>query len=325
MARTPRTRSETPQSYEPLRGSERRARAGARRTRPADPAEKIDVTICVRRRPDAPQLPDQEYWARTPPGPRRFLARSDFVSTYGAAQADLEQVAAFARANGLTVVRTDSAQRVVLVSGTVAEMNAAFHVDLGQYESAAETYRGREGPVYVPKNLASVIEGVFGLDNRRMARRSSNGFTPVASITPVQVAQDYNFPAGDAANQTIGVFEFSDPNPVIGDSGYAHSDVTAYFTTSLGIGPGFTAPALTDITVNGPGNVLGGGGETEILIDICVAGAAQKAAINVYFATFDENGWVLSIKEAVHPTQGETQPSVVSICWQWGEFGASGI
>jgi hypothetical protein len=320
MARATRTtQRRVPKGFEPLQGSERHIRAGSRRARPAQPNEKLDVTICVRRRADTPKLPDQAFWVNTPPGRRKFLSRSDFAAAYGAASADLGRVAEFARAQGLAVVRTDLAQRVVLVSGTVAQMNAAFHVKLGQYESDTESYRGREGPIYIPTALAGIIEGIFGLDNRRMARRSSNGFSPVAAITPVQVAQDYGFPSGTASGQTLGVLEFSDDT--LGTSGYAPSDVNDYFTTHLGIGPGLSAPQLKDVVANGPGNKPGGGGDTEILMDVCVAGAvAQQASINVYFSTLDENGWVLSIKEVVHPTQGETQPSVLSICWQFPEF-----
>jgi len=232
-------------------------------------------------------------------------------------------VADFARASGLTVVSTNAAQRVVLISGTVAQMNQAFFVDLGQYESETEKYRGREGPIYLPDELVPVVEGVFGLDNRRMARRASNGFNPASSITPLQVAHDYKFPAGNAPSQTIGVFEFSDP--VIGNCGYVPGDVTDYFTTNLGIGPGLPVPPLKDVKVNGPGNSPGTSNDIEVLLDICVAGAvAPKARVNVYFATWDENGWVLSIKEAIHPTQGETKPSVVSISWDMAEYESGG-
>ena len=329
MARARRTTgsstgSAIPENYHPLKGSERRVRSGARRTRAADPNEKIDVTICVRRRPDAPPLPDQDFWTKTPPGRRKFLARSDFASGYGAAQADLDKVAGFARANGLTVARTDAAQRIVVVSGTVAQMNQTFHVDLGQYQSDKENYRGREGPIYLPSDLADVVEGVFGLDNRRMAQRASNGFNAASSLTPIQVAKYYDFPSGNASGQTIGVLEFSDST--IGTCGYSSGDVGDYFTTSNGIGPGLTAPALKDVTVSGSGNVLSGTlADIEVVLDICVAAAvAQQAAVNVYFTSFDENGWVLAIKEVIHPTKGEKTPSVLSISWDAPELDPSG-
>jgi kumamolisin len=56
------------------------------------------------------------------------------------------------------------------VSGTVAQAAGAFAVDLGRYESPEESYRGREGPIYLPNDVADVVHGIFGLDNRRMAR-----------------------------------------------------------------------------------------------------------------------------------------------------------
>ena len=93
----------------------------------------------------------------------------------------MEAVTRFARANGLEVEETDLAQRIVLVSGTIAQVNQAFGVELGHYETPAGHYRGREGYISVPGELADVIEGVFGLDNRQVARRAGGG----GVITPV--------------------------------------------------------------------------------------------------------------------------------------------
>jgi subtilase family serine protease len=75
----------------------------------------------------------------------------------------------FAEAAGLKIVETDAARRLVQVSGTVAQLSKAFSVELALYRSAKESYRGREGAIHLPN--ADVVEGVFGLDNRRMARR----------------------------------------------------------------------------------------------------------------------------------------------------------
>jgi Pro-kumamolisin, activation domain len=316
--------TEPPANYRRLEGSERKPRVGTRRVRAARANETLSVTICVRRHPDAPRLPDQDYWRRNPPGRRRYLTEDDFRTTFAAADADLARVEEFARSNELTVERTDAAQRIVVVSGTVAKMNRAFQVDLGQYESDDEHYRGREGFVYLPEDLLELVEGVFGLDNRRMAKRAL-GFDANTSLTPIQVAQDYNFPATRAADQTIGVLEFGDS--VVGPVGYTASDIDEYFTTAKGIGPGLQTPALKDVGVNGATNSPSPGVESDIenTIDICVAGAvAQGAAINVYFTTWDENGWIQVLKEVVHPTQGETQPAVLSISWDSPEFESSG-
>jgi kumamolisin len=122
---------ELPDGYQHLDGSERHAASNARLVGPADPAEVLSVTIHLRRRPGAPELPDQQYWADTPPDERTYLSRADFAGTYGASPDDVDSVSAFAREHGLEVQETDLAQRIIRVSGTTAQVNQAFGVELG--------------------------------------------------------------------------------------------------------------------------------------------------------------------------------------------------
>lgn len=341
-----------PNDYHRLENSFRQPSAGSKRLGPVDPNEVIPITITVRRRPGSPALPDQEYWASTPPGERKYLSTEEFAERHGADAEDLELVANFVREHGLTVVETNPSQRTVIASGTAAKLNEAFAVDLGRYEADAiverprrpsggpkkeaeaekkeekpekTVYMGYEGHAHIPEQLASVVEAVFGLDRRRLARRAITPFPAISPLTPPQVAGLYDFPAPPPHihKETIGLLEFSDP--IIGTCGYYPSDVTAYFTTPLGIGPGYTPPILTDIGVNGASNTPGGPADIEVALDIQVAGAAaQGAHINVYFTTWDENGWILAIKRAVHPKPGERRPSVLSISWAWSEFDTAG-
>ena len=167
-----------PRNYVRLDGSERKPSQGARLLGPADEHETFMVTILVRRRPDGPPLPDYDYFLRTHPARRRRLSSDEFADKYGAAPDDLKKVSDFAAARGLTVLETHPARRTVVVSGTVTQMNHAFGVSLGRYEHEVvrrrgarphtETYRGRDGFIHIPADLAQVIVGVFGLDNRRI-------------------------------------------------------------------------------------------------------------------------------------------------------------
>jgi hypothetical protein len=158
-----------PADYRPLEASERTLRAGAKRTGPANPDEILTVSVRVRRRSDAPALPDPAFATATPRRGKPHLSREEFAARYGASEDDLAAIAAFAAANGLSVVESSIARRTIVLKGTVAQMNAAFAVDLGTYESVDEKYRGREGPLYLPTAIADIVEGVFGLDNRKMA------------------------------------------------------------------------------------------------------------------------------------------------------------
>ncbi len=304
-------------TFQALDASQRHVRAGAKRIAAADPNETLSVTIRLRRKPGSPSLPAQKRQGDTTHD-RVILSRAEFAATYGAAAGDIEQVIAFANANGLSVMETSAARRTLVLKGTVAQMNSAFHVDLGRYQSASETYRGREGLVYLPPQLQGVVVGVFGLDNRRMARRAAavrpDLWTGTATpLTPQQVAMLYQFPSPlDAAGQTIGLLEFG--------GGFYQSDVDEYFKNGV-------APAsVIDVPVNGATNNPGNAqhpndADVEVALDIDVAGSvAQGATIAVYFSTFDENGWVQAVTTAVLPEPGQPTPSVISISWGWPEL-----
>ena len=321
-----------PQNYIKVGGSERSPRKGATLIGPADPNESVSLSIRVRRRPGSPPIPDMEHWSKTQPGQRKFISREDFASQYGAAQEDLDKVAGFATANGLMVGTASIPRRTVEVTGTVAQVSKAFAVQLGLYKSATETYRGREGAVHIPADLDGIVEGIFGLDNRRMARRHGTVDTIPAtirgnaqgtaqggvSLNPIQVAGLYDFPKmPKAATQTIALLEFSDN--ISGLCGYLPSDITAYFTTNLGIGPGPIPPVLTSVVVDGAANSPGGPNCGEVALDIAVAGAvAQGAKIAVYFAPFTEKGWVDILSTVLHDTTNA--PTVLSISWAWTEL-----
>ncbi len=216
--------TEVPDGYARLKGSERSRRSGAEPAGPAEPDELVTVTICLRRRPDGPPVPSFDDYALGAARRRGRLAPDVFAASYGADPGELERVAAFARGAGLTVLETHGARRTVRVRGTAAQMQRAFAVTLQRYRrtgpvlgesrrsrggrGGVEEYRGREGFIYVPAALAEVIVGVFGLDNRRVTRRSVTGDPPVVgTVTVPEVAAAYNFPAPGAGvgEQTIGI------------------------------------------------------------------------------------------------------------------------
>src|SRR5947209_17150891 len=110
-----------PSHYRALDKSHRQPRAGARIVGPADAKELITVTVRVRRRPDAPALPDLSNLAATPHGEKRYLSREDFAAHFGAAQEDLDKVSAFASENGLEVVESSIPRRTIALRGTMEQ------------------------------------------------------------------------------------------------------------------------------------------------------------------------------------------------------------
>src|SRR5580658_1085961 len=145
-----------------LSGSERTLPADATLVGPTDPNELVDVSIVVKQRREL-KLDHLQG---------KILSHDEFASAYGADPENIERVRAFAIANNLTVVEHDNqvACRTLKVRGTVANLEKAFSVTLNDYDHPTGRFRGRSGAIHLPANLADVVQGVFGLDNRSQAK-----------------------------------------------------------------------------------------------------------------------------------------------------------
>jgi hypothetical protein len=244
-----------PDGYVRLEGSERRRANRAKLVGQVDANERFKVTISLRRRKDGPPLPDLNYFTTTPPKLRKRVSEEEFAENYGAHPDDVKAVVQFAEQHGLTVVKTRAGRRAVEVEGTAGQFSKAFGVSFARYEMPAratrreklsarpKTFRGREGFVYVPKELVETIVGVFGLDNRPISLRASNAGEPpvISPITVQRAMQLYNFPPSGAAisEQTIGVIA-----PTSGYGGYYQSDIDASFSYV-----GLTPPQVINVSV----------------------------------------------------------------------------
>jgi kumamolisin len=295
-----------------LRGSERRPLPGARSIGKADPAERLEVTMLLRRQAkEALQERIKELTGSIHSS--AHIKREDFARQYGAGPKDLATVKSFAQEHGLAVVQEDAARRTVVLSGTVAQFNNAFGVELEQFEHPGGSYRGRTGAIQLPAELDGVVEGVFGLDNRPQARphfrsRGPQGNVHWRSATnsfdPTELASLYNFPDGSGKGECIALIELG--------GGYRKADLSAYFFQLHTAAPTVTAVSV-DHGMNHPtGDPNGPDGE--VMLDIEVAGAiAPDAKIVVYFAPNTDAGFLDAITTAIHDTQN--RPSVISISW----------
>src|ERR1700730_4670753 len=110
-----------------LRGSERRPLPGARSIGKADPAERLEVTMLLRRQAkEALQERIKELTGSKQSS--AHIKREDLARQHGAGPKDLATVKSFAQEHGLAVVQEDAARRTVVLSGTVAQFNNAFGV-----------------------------------------------------------------------------------------------------------------------------------------------------------------------------------------------------
>jgi kumamolisin len=295
-------------------GSTRKVNPTHSRVGDVDPDAQVYVSVYVRPRATLDWVDDA---AGRPPGERRYASREEWADKHGADPADLQKVQSFADQAGLTVVNADPARSKVTLRGTAAQVSGAFGAQFeGMYRAAddADPYRARTGPLTVPAELADVVTGVFGIDDRPQAhphlRRADTQAKAqaVTSYTPVQVAEAYAFPtAADGQGQTVGIIELG--------GGFTDDDLSTYFT-----GLGLSNPTVTAVSVAGAENAPGQdpNADGEVMLDIEVVGAtANQAAIAVYFAPNTDQGFIDALSKAVHDTTNK--PSVISISWGQSE------
>jgi kumamolisin len=270
-----------------LSGSERPRQRESERLRDLDPDERIDITVTV--------------------APER--------------QGDtIQQVAAALERLGLSVISSSQASHSVRLSGTAAQMEAAFQPALAVYKHPEQgEFRGRERGLQIPAELEGLITGVFGLDERRVARRRALPLALTESanaVSPAELASHYDFPAGDGSGQTVAIAEFG--------GGYFASDLTAFCAKQ-----GSAVPKVTTVGVNGaPIYTLAEiqqlpqqqqqeqmDDSVEVNMDVqIVAGLAPGAEQIVYFSTFDEQGWVDLLNEVIE----HSPAAAVALSVSWG-------
>jgi kumamolisin len=294
-------------NYVKLPNSEREPARGARLIAPSDPNERLEVSVRLRRKANP-----------APTSGEHHLSYQELGDNYGADPADIEKVVAFAQQHQLAVVASNAAKRTVKLSGTVSAFSEAFDVQLGHYQHAKTTYRGRTGSICIPKDLDGIVAGVFGLDSRPFAHPHYKALQPRGAagaqfkgLSPVTVANLYGFPAGDGEGQTIGIIELG--------GGFRPSDLATYFS-SVGVGNPTVLAASVDQGANSPG----ADADLEVGLDIEIIGAiAPKAKIIVYFAPSPSDvHFGDAILDAVHDTTNS--PSIISISWGGPEDGATG-
>jgi kumamolisin len=304
-------------TYRSLKGSKHPHPQEYKKLHPTDAGEQLTVTLLLRRNPSHTKLRPESMIADRGSRP----PREAFAEARGAVPSELEAVANFAKEAGLEVVEADAARRSVVVRGSAATVNKAFNIQLNDYEYERGTYRSHDREVNLPSNIADYVEAVMGLTNRKVPARHFSTASVARKralldppntrpVTPAQVAALYNFPPGDGAGQTIGLYEMETQD---GPAGYAMSDIAATMA-ALGNLP---VPMIVDVPVDGTENSGNSDGETGL--DITVAGAiAPKAKIAVYFAGAEPQNMIHALQKMIHPAGRDPIPTIISISYGWG-------
>jgi len=225
--------------------------ANAKALRSAAPATdyvNIRVNLGLRNEAAAQQL----ALAVSTPGSasyHQFLTPAQFRQQFAPAQADVTAVQQFLRNAGFSIVNTPSNNHFVAAEGTVAQAQAAFGVQLGEYSAYGKTLRAPESAVSVPSTLAGIVQSVTGLDqSSELLGADNTGGTPAKQG---HGAPGVGFRAGQPCSMWYGEKTVATPN------------APAYGTSSKPIAPCGYTPAqvrglygLDQVAADGSGQTV---------------------------------------------------------------------
>ena len=308
-------------AYHPAGGT----RPGHRRVRKLTDAEMrtdAGVTLLLRERVTGPTTAQSLAWLQSLPDARaRHMDITQLTARHGFEPGDRDRVVRWATAAGLQVTGEDAATRRVMLRGSADRLAAAFGVDLERYrwqrpDGRSVEYRGHAGPVHLPVHLDGVVQGVFGLDDRPIARShvraAGDGRASVFAYDPPQLAALYDFPrlpnGGEGVELVAAMIELG---------GVVHPfDLAASFARL-----GLPAPDITNVWLDGATpSPDPDGADVEIALDYQVIGGmiaamAPKAHLTIvsYNAPNTERGFIDAAATAA--SDAGRHPAAVSISW----------
>ena len=219
------------------------------------------------------------------PNFRQYLTTAQFTERFGPSEADYQTLTAFMQANGLEVTGTHPNRMILDVSGTVADIESTFHLNMVNWSHPTR------GEFFAPDREPSLDAGVTilditGLDNFVIPRPMDLKTLPLSQATPLTtgsgpgglfIGNDFRaaYAPGVTLNgtgQAVGLFELD---------GFYASDVAANFKQA-GLPPVPTQTVLLDGFNGAPGNA-----NIEVTLDIMMAAymAPGVSSIIVYEGT----------------------------------------
>lgn len=284
------------------RRARKRALFGGTQSQP--PGERLTLAVYLRHRQPVRRRPGSaidlaELSKRVTPEEletqrRRILKRP------------VEQVRRFAARQDMKIVDVDFRRRCITLTAKISDVERAFATKLLRIDDGGVPRHYPKRKPRLPKQLASIVHTVLGLDTRRPRLdrlREHAGAVGGNGLYPSQVARLYGIAAaGRGAGQCIAIIEPA--------GGYDPADV-AKACQAMNV----PVPQLVDINVgtgrNSPG--LNARADQEVALDIqVVAGVAPEARIVVYFTELNEPGLVAGVSAAVH---GPERPNIIVMTW----------
>lgn len=297
-------------------GTQRTAWPGGTDAAPTDPGVEIPVTIWLRPRPGAAinRALAANIGAAAVPA-REYVDRERLRLETDADPSDIEQLRRFL---GCHDIRVDEVRwRSVTARGAIGSLCAAFGAELRDWESGGHRFRQRTGALHAPAAIASIVHGVFGLDEwpREHGMRpkaepmlvQSHHAKKMQPFSVSELEKIYDVPRGDGAGEVIGILQFG--------GSFELDDFAACMRWQGVATPAVTSKRIDDAAVR---HELTSAFDTELALDTQIAGAfAPRARLVLYCAPHSERGFLDAVASALF--DNVDRPQTFSISFGWAE------
>jgi subtilase family serine protease len=279
-----------------------------------DPNQQLNLSIGLQL-PNPADLDSLLSAIYDPQSPQyhQYLTPDQFNQLFAPAPDQVQQVVSFLQGQGLTVTSIAPNNLLIDATGSVAQVEQAFNIQINNYQEGNQTFYANATSPSIPTSISPLITSIGGLDNsvlyqplyrrldthhqsHRGALAGQSGFGPkdlskAYDVNPLQSAGIW----GD--NQTIALFELD---------GYKASDISQYFQAN-----GLATPNISNVKVDNF-NGSPGQGAIEVELDIEVAGGiAPHARQIVYEGPNTTQGVNDTYNRIVHDNKAQ----IVSISW----------
>jgi len=188
---------------------------------PADPAQRLDVYVVLA----DPMVAAERALANAVVDPRspqyrHFLSPAQYAERFGLPIAQRHRALNWLRGGGLTAAEQSGTGDLLSASGTVAQLERLFHLQLSSYRHGATTFLANDRAPSVPGDLP--VTAVLGLETLHHFAVPSHAVHPAVggfdgTIDVRSLWKTYNVPSdNEGQGAKAGVFMVGNTAPVIG-------------------------------------------------------------------------------------------------------------
>jgi subtilase family serine protease len=222
---------------------------------PATQTLRFDIVMPLRDRTGLQNFV-QEVQDPTSPSYHQFLTPQEVTARFGPSQEDWDTLVAFAKASGFEIISGNREERDLGLTGTVANIEKAFHVTLGTYQDLTEDRTffaidreptvdlpfqlwhitgldndSKPHPMYVKK---SDYAKAHGLDPNKVVSHATTGSGPSASFLGSDMrAAYYGGTALTGTGQNVALFEYAGTDLADLNTYYSNVGQTKPYTPTL--------------------------------------------------------------------------------------------